>query len=181
MASELPYDPTIPDLDEEDPSEVAVPGTDTGGARGAGSDGIPGLDDCADPVLCAYTEYVEGEEVEDLPATGEDAEGIAADVWDVLYGVEDPEMPVSIVDLGLVYGVEVTERVDEGVHAEVLMTLTYSGCPARDMLTDEVEQAVASVEAVESVDLRLVWSPEWCIEMVTEQGEADLREFGLSV
>ncbi|WP_368408883.1 1,2-phenylacetyl-CoA epoxidase subunit PaaD [Halorussus limi] len=142
---------------------------------------MPGLDDCADPALCAYTEYVEGAEVEDLPATGEGAEGVEVDVWDALYGVEDPEMPVSIVDLGLVYGVEVTDRVDEGVHAEVLMTLTYSGCPARDMLTDEVERAVAGVEGVESVDLRLVWSPEWSIEMVTERGKADLNEFGLSV
>ena len=173
MVSELPYDPEIPDLDEEDPSEVAP--------SGATTDGIPGVDDCADPALCAYTEYVEGEEVEDLPATGEDAEGVEADVWDALYGVEDPEMPISIVDLGLVYGVEVSGRVDEGVHAEVLMTLTYSGCPARDMLTDEVERAVAGVESVESVDLRLVWSPKWSVDMVTEQGKADLKEFGLSV
>ena len=174
MSSDLPYDPEIPDLREEDPEDLSadeIPGTGS----------IPGVDDCADPALCAYTEYVEGEEVEDLPATGEDAQGVAAEVWDALYEVEDPEMPISIVDLGLIYGVEVTERVDEGVHAEVLMTLTYSGCPARDMLTDEVERAVAGVADVESVDLRLVWSPEWSIEMVTDQGKADLKEFGLSV
>ncbi|WP_137287461.1 1,2-phenylacetyl-CoA epoxidase subunit PaaD [Halorussus salinisoli] len=175
MSSDLPYDPEIPDLRERDPEELSpdeIPGTG----------GVPGLgDDCGDPALCAYTEYVEGEEVEDMPATGEDAEGIEADVWDALYDIEDPEMPVSIVDLGLIYGVELTERVDEGVHAEVLMTLTYSGCPARDMLTDEVKRAVAGVEDVESVDLRLVWSPEWSIEMVTEQGREDLSEFGLSV
>ena len=192
----MPYDPEIPDLREEDPADLAadeIPGT--GRVSGSG-DAVPGLnDDCSDPALCAYTEYVEGEAVEDLPATGEDAEGIAADVWDALYGVEDPEMPVSIVDLGLIYGVEVTERVDGEApeephgggetagshHAEVLMTLTYSGCPARDMLTDEVERSVAAVSGVESVDLRLVWSPEWSIEMVTEQGKADLNDFGLSV
>lgn len=132
------------------------------------------------PTLCAYTEYVEGNEVADLPATGADAEGLAADVWDALYGVEDPEMPVSIVDLGLIYGVELTE-IDAGTTVEVLMTLTYSGCPARDMLTDDVERAVAGVEGVESVDVRLVWSPEWSVEMVTEQGKADLKEFGLGV
>ncbi|WP_435177758.1 1,2-phenylacetyl-CoA epoxidase subunit PaaD [Halorussus sp. AFM4] len=175
MSSDLPYDPEVPDLRETDPDEVGADGV-------PGVGGVPGPDDdCGDPALCAYTEYVEGEDVEDLPATGEDAEGVAADVWDALYGVEDPEMPVSIVDLGLVYGVEVDERVDGGVHAQVLMTLTYSGCPARDMLIDEVERAVAGVEGVESVDLRLVWSPEWSVEMVTEQGKADLREFGLSV
>lgn len=174
MSGDLPYDPEIPDLREQDPEDLSpdeIPGTG----------GIPGLDDCVDPALCAYTEYVEGEEVGDMPATGEGATGLEADVWDALYGVEDPEMPVSIVDLGLVYGVEVTERVDEGHHVEVLMTLTYSGCPARDMLTDEVERAVAGVEGVASVDLRLVWSPEWSVEMVTEDGKDDLREFGLSV
>ena len=175
MSSELPYDPEIPDLRETDPEELE--GDDVPGVGG-----VPGLDDdCGDPALCAYTEYVEGEAVEDLPATGEGAEGVEADVWDALYDVEDPEMPVSIVDLGLIYGVEVTERVDAGVHAEVLMTLTYSGCPARDMLTDDVERAVEGVEGVESVDLRLVWSPEWSVEMVTDAGKADLREFGLSV
>ena len=148
-------------------------------------------DECTDPAdidpleapsACAYTDYTSGGEVPDeVPATGEGAEGVEADVWDALYEVEDPEMPVSVVNLGLIYGVDVTERADTGVHAEVVMTLTYTGCPARDMLTDDVKRAVAGVDGVESVDLRLVWSPEWSIEMVTEDGKDDLREFGLSV
>ncbi|WP_327052112.1 1,2-phenylacetyl-CoA epoxidase subunit PaaD [Halomicrococcus gelatinilyticus] len=153
MSSDIPYDPEVPGLD----------------------------DDCEDPVLCAYTEYVEGDgDVEDLPATGEDADGVEADVWEALYDIEDPEMPVSIVDLGLIYGVEVTEG-DDGATVEVLMTLTYSGCPAREMLTQQVEDAAADVDGVARADLRLVWSPEWTIDMVTEQGKDDLREFGLSV
>ena len=85
-------------------------------------------------------------------------------------------MPISIVDLGLIYGVS----VEDGV-ATVVMTLTYSGCPARDMLTDQVEEAAAAVDGVEDAELRLVWSPEWTIEMVTERGKDDLREFGLSI
>ena len=128
------------------------------------------------PTPCAYTEYSEGEGVEDLPATGEDATGLEADVWEVLSDIEDPEMPISIVDLGLIYGVDVTDDV-----ATVDMTLTYSGCPARDMLLDEVEQRVEAVDGIDGSHLRLVWSPEWSLEMVTEQGENDLREFGLSV
>jgi len=135
---------------------------------------IPDPTDDATP--CAYTEYREGEGVDDLPATGADAEGVEADVWVVLYGVEDPEMPISIVDLGLIYGVDVTDDV-----ATVDMTLTYSGCPARDMLMDEVEARVGAVEGVDGVQLRLVWSPEWSLEMVTEQGREDLKEFGLAV
>jgi len=129
-----------------------------------------------EPTACAYTEYVEGTPVEDLPATGEDATGVERAVWDALYAIEDPEMPVSIVDLGLLYGV----TVEDG-HATVDMTLTYTGCPARDMLMEQVEADVAAVDGVEGVDLRLVWSPEWSLEMVTEDGKDDLREFGLSI
>lgn len=133
-------------------------------------------DPTEEPTPCAYTEYREGEGVDDLPATGADAEGLEADVWDVLYEVEDPEMPISIVDLGLIYGVDVADGV-----ATVDMTLTYSGCPARDMLTDEIEERVGAIEGVDGVHLRLVWSPEWSLEMVTDQGREDLEEFGLSV
>ncbi|MDG5761281.1 metal-sulfur cluster assembly factor [Natronococcus sp. A-GB1] len=129
-----------------------------------------------DATPCAYTEYREGDGVEDLPATGEDATGVEADVWEALYGIEDPEMPISIVDLGLIYGV----TIEDG-HAVVDMTLTYSGCPARDMLTEQVQEAAADVEGVDDAEVRLVWSPEWTIEMVTEQGKTDLREFGLSI
>jgi len=128
------------------------------------------------PTYCTYTDYREGDAGENLPATGEGAEGLAADVWDALYGVDDPEMPISIVDLGLIYGVDV-----EDGHVQVDMTLTYTGCPARDMLTETVEERVAAVEGVDSVDLRLVWAPDWSVEMVTEDGRETLREFGLSV
>lgn len=129
-----------------------------------------------DATPCTYTEYREGPAIEALPATGDDATGTEAAVWDALYAVEDPEMPVSIVDLGLIYDVAI-----EGATASIDMTLTYSGCPARDMLQDDVRDAVDSVDEIDEVDLRLVWSPEWSIEFVTESGKQALREFGLSV
>ena len=129
-----------------------------------------------EPSLCAYTEYRTGPAVEELPATGEDATGLDADVWDALYTVEDPEMPVSIVDLGLIYDVEVTDHT-----AHVTMTLTYSGCPARDMLQNDIREAVMAVDGVYGVKLDLVWSPEWSVELVTDTGKDALREFGLSV
>ena len=137
-----------------------------------------GVDPEFDPEAkyCAYTDYESGENVEELPATGEGSSGIERAVWDTLYDIDDPEMPISIVDLGLIYGV-----VIEDGHARVDMTLTYTGCPARDMLQETVRKRVAAVEGIEEADLRLVWSPEWTVEMVTEQGRADLREFGLSI
>ncbi|MFC7045322.1 1,2-phenylacetyl-CoA epoxidase subunit PaaD [Halobacteriaceae archaeon GCM10025711] len=131
---------------------------------------------------CPYPDYDErGYRDDDLPATGDGAEGVEKAVWDALYAVEDPEMPVSIVDLGLIYGVRVAPGDDTGAHATIDMTLTYTGCPARDMLQEDVRRAAASVDGVESASVELVWSPEWSIDMVTEQGKADLREFGLSV
>lgn len=132
--------------------------------------------DSEGPTPCTYTEYRSGEERSDLPATGEGATGVECEVWDALYGVEDPEMPISIVDLGLVYGVVVTDG-----RCEVAMTLTYTGCPARTLLLDQVESAVAGVGGVEDVDVELVWSPPWSVEMVTDAGREDLREFGVSI
>jgi len=129
-----------------------------------------------DATPCGYTEYREGPAIDELPATGTDATGIDAAVWDALYAVEDPEMPVSIVDLGLIYDV----GVEDGL-ARVDMTLTYSGCPARDMLQSDVREAIEAVDGVDDVDINLVWSPEWSVELVTESGKESLREFGLSV
>jgi metal-sulfur cluster biosynthetic enzyme len=125
---------------------------------------------------CAYTEYREGRSVDDLPRTGADANGVEKQVWDAIYEVEDPEMPVSVVDLGLIYDVTVAEG-----RCEVEMTLTYTGCPARDMLTEEIEETAANVDGVEDASIRLVWTPEWTLEMVTEDGKEDLREFGVSI
>jgi metal-sulfur cluster biosynthetic enzyme len=129
-----------------------------------------------DPAYCAHTEYREGPPIEDLPATGADATGLEAEVWNALSEVEDPEMPISVVDLGLIYGVEV-----EDGRATVSMTLTYTGCPARDILTEEVAEAAAQTTGIDSASVDLVWSPDWTVELVTEDGKEALREFGVSV
>jgi metal-sulfur cluster biosynthetic enzyme len=134
------------------------------------------VDGAVSPTYCAYTEYEHGVGPEGLPATGEGAEGVESNVFEELYAVEDPEMPISVVDLGLIYGVDVTEG-----HATVTMTLTYTGCPARDYLKEDVRQAAERAEGVESADVELVWSPEWNLELVTEAGKEDLREFGVGI
>ncbi|WP_254821957.1 1,2-phenylacetyl-CoA epoxidase subunit PaaD [Haloglomus halophilum] len=131
-----------------------------------------------EPRYCGYTEYRSGGGHPDLPRTGEGASGIEARVWDALYEVEDPEMPVSVVDLGLIYDVYVDRTSGE---ARVDMTLTYTGCPARDYLLSSVERAVENVDGVEDVLVNLLWSPEWSVEMVTEDGREALREFGVAI
>lgn len=97
-------------------------------------------------------------------------------VWEALRTVEDPELPVSIVDLGLVYGVAV-----DGDHAEVALTVTYSGCPGRDMIVGDAADAVRRLEGIETVDVDLVYSPTWGVERITDRGLAALEEFGLAV
>ncbi|MEF8757399.1 MAG: 1,2-phenylacetyl-CoA epoxidase subunit PaaD [Halobacteriales archaeon] len=135
--------------------------------------------DAPGPRYCTYTSYEDGEPVDGFPWTGPGGaadDGVADRIADALADVEDPEMPISVLDLGLVYGV----TVEDG-QATVDLTLTYTGCPARDLLQESVRRAVADVEGVEDADVRLVWQPEWTVEMVTEDGKDQLREFGLSV
>lgn len=128
------------------------------------------------PQYCHHTTYVHGPTPDDLPATGEHADGPVAAVFDQLYQIEDPEMPISVVDLGLIYDVTVTDN-----HATVTMTLTYTGCPARDYLREAVRQAAERAPGIDTADVILAWSPPWTVDMVTEPGRAALREFGVSV
>lgn len=160
--------------DETNPAEESGRGSNP--APRPDSDGDVQTTVRDEPTACQYTDYSSGPSVQNLPATGEGATGVERDVWDALSEVQDPEMPISIVDLGLIYGVTVT-----GGQARVTMTLTYTGCPAREMLRSSVTDTVAGVDGVESVDLELVWSPPWSVEMVTEAGREDLREFGVSI
>lgn len=129
-----------------------------------------------DATLCPHTEYVTGEAHPDVPRTGSRASGLEAAVWASLREVEDPEMPVSIVDLGLVYGVDVGDG-----EARVDLTLTYSGCPARDFILQEVEWRIGAVDGIDEVDVNLVWYPPWTVENVTDDGREALERFGLSV
>ncbi len=99
----------------------------------------------------------------------------AAQVWEALGGVSDPEYPLSIVDLGMVYGV----RVDEGaVHVDV--TFTSIGCPAIDMITADIRQAVAALPGVRGVGVEIVWSPPWTKDRISERGWKILAMYGVA-
>lgn len=82
----------------------------------------------------------------------------------------DPEIPVNIYDLGLVYEV----KVDEASHAYVKMTLTSPACPVAGTLPGEVEQRVRAVEGVESAEVDLVWDPPWDQTMLSEAAKLQL-------
>ena len=87
-------------------------------------------------------------------------------VIDTMKNVYDPEIPVNVVDLGLVYGVE----VDEGdVH--VLMTLTAPGCGMGPMIAQQAEWAISELEGVEDVEVEMVFDPPWTPDLITEDGK----------
>ncbi len=82
------------------------------------------------------------------------------DVRTVMRRVKDPELNLNIVDLGLVYEIEVTEGKD--VHVE--MTLTSPGCPSGPEIMSEAQRVIETMEGVGTVDIELVWSPYWTPE-----------------
>jgi metal-sulfur cluster biosynthetic enzyme len=87
-----------------------------------------------------------------------------------LRAVKDPELNLNIIDIGLVYDVE----VDEGGRVRVKMTLTSPGCPAGTEILDDVKRVLADMEGVESVDVELVWDPYWTPEKMDPRVRAFL-------
>lgn len=97
-------------------------------------------------------------------------------VYEALRDCYDPEVPINIVDLGLVYGV----TVDQG-KVKVDMTLTSIGCPLAAELVAQVRQAVEGVEGVTEAEVNLVWSPPWTPQFATEDGKTQLAMMGIPV
>lgn len=91
-------------------------------------------------------------------------------VLDALKTVRDPEIPINLVDLGLIY--ELIVRTDGTVYVE--MTLTTPSCPVAEALPGQVQQAVAAVPGVNDVRVKLVWSPPWSRERMTEEAKLEL-------
>lgn len=101
----------------------------------------------------------------------------AAAVWEALGGVIDPELPVSLVDMGMVYAVDV--GADGAVDLD--LTFTSIGCPGMEMILDDVRAAVGRVPGVSDVRIRIVWSPPWTKGRLTPRGRRLLQAVGLSV
>ena len=100
-------------------------------------------------------------------------EGIRQRVIEELQTVYDPEIPVNIYELGLIYDVE----VDDDGAARIRMTLTTPMCPAAEELPPEVETKARTVEGVTSVQLDLVWDPPWNPGMMSEAAKLELGMF----
>ena len=104
----------------------------------------------------------------------ENAEDLEKQVWDQMKTCYDPEIPVNIVDLGLIYDCHL-EEFEAGSHkASVKMTLTAPGCGMGPAIQADVENKILCVETVNEVDVELVWEPQWSRDMMTEAARLEL-------
>ena len=87
--------------------------------------------------------------------------------------VYDPEIPVNIVDLGLVYNTDIKED-DDGVNIMIQMSLTAPGCGMGPVIADEVKQKLSSLSGAKSVDVELVWEPQWNQDMMSDAAKLQL-------
>ena len=94
-------------------------------------------------------------------------------VWDQLKTCYDPEIPVNIVELGLIYDLNIKES-DTGQKINIKMTLTAPGCGMGPVIADEVERKVNGIEGVESVNVELVWEPMGARDMMSESAQLEL-------
>jgi metal-sulfur cluster biosynthetic enzyme len=95
---------------------------------------------------------------------------------EALRDVSDPELPLSLVDMGLIYGVWL-----EGETAYVKLTYTSMGCPCAEFIVEDVRERLAREAGVANVDVEIVWDPPWSKRMLTQEARDTLIEFGVAV
>jgi metal-sulfur cluster biosynthetic enzyme len=97
-------------------------------------------------------------------------------LWAALSEIQDPEMPVNLVDLGLIYAVE-----ERGGVVDVDLTFTAMGCPASDFILDDVRERLMREPGVSEVRIQVVWDPPWTVARMTQAGRDSLEAWGLAV
>jgi len=111
---------------------------------------------------------------ENRKASGSPEEVDPDEVWGALKTVYDPEIPVNIVDLGLVYDCRVVKGEDGMTNVSVKMTLTAPGCGMGPAIAEDAKRKVLLVDGVDSAEVELVWEPAWNQDMITEAGKMKL-------
>ncbi len=101
--------------------------------------------------------------INEAHSSTEVAEELKNQIITQLENVIDPELGIDIVNLGLVYGVDLS---DEG-HCLVNLTLTTMGCPLADLITDDIHRALKSIEEIKTTEVQLVWYPAWTPDRMT--------------
>ena len=95
-------------------------------------------------------------------------------VWDAMKTCYDPEIPINIVDLGLIYSCEISNEGEGGSSVAIKMTLTAPGCGMGDAIATEVSQKIEGIQGTSDVNVELVWDPPWDRSMITESARLEL-------
>ena len=95
-------------------------------------------------------------------------------VRDSLKKCMDPEVPLSIVDMGLIYGIDITENND----VNIKMTMTTKGCPLHETMVDDVKRYTKKVSGVNNVDVEIVWDPPWTMDKMSDTAKAMMKTMG---
>jgi metal-sulfur cluster biosynthetic enzyme len=105
-------------------------------------------------------------------------EVVEARIWDTLRHVEDPEIPVSIVGMGLI--ISVAYRESERC-ADLQITFTAMGCPAMEFIEDDIREALLRDREIDSVEIEVVWDPVWTKSMIRSDARETMRRLGVVV
>jgi metal-sulfur cluster biosynthetic enzyme len=103
-------------------------------------------------------------------------ERVQARMWAALREVEDPEIPISVVGMGLI--VSLAYREDERA-VEIELTFTAMGCPAMEMIQDDIRERLLREDGVEEVRIEITWDPVWTRSRIREESRATMRKLGI--
>ena len=103
---------------------------------------------------------------------------VEARLWQALREVEDPEIPISVVGMGLIVSVAYAAAARR---AELQITYTAMGCPAMEFIQDDIREAVEAVDGVDTVDIEVVWDPVWTKDRIRAESRAEMRRLGVVV
>ena len=107
------------------------------------------------------------------PDTNAPSGDLEQQIWDQLKTCYDPEIPVNIVELGLIYDLNI-EDVEEGKNIGIKMTLTAPGCGMGPVIADEVDRKVNGINGINNFSVELVWEPMWTRDMMSEEAQLEL-------
>ena len=99
-------------------------------------------------------------------------------IWDALRHVEDPEIPVSVLGMGLIVSVAY-EPADR--RADLQIPYTAMGCPAMDFIQDDIREALLADRDIDSVEIEVVWDPVWTKDRIRSEARETMRELGIAV
>ena len=95
-------------------------------------------------------------------------------IRDSLKQCMDPEIPISIVDLGLIYGINISEKND----VNIKMTMTTKGCPLHDTMVDDVKRYTRKISGVNNVSVDIVWDPPWSMDKISDEAKSMMKNMG---